>query len=75
MDIFEKIKCFISKFNYDFDITPDTLLKDIFGNNLKYIEFVMSISSEFNIDIAYDEVKNCKTVNDFVNYVSIKICP
>ena len=70
--VFEKfVEILADQLDVDKDtITPETkIAEDLNADSLDVVEMLMAIEDEFNIEIPDEEIENCKTVNDVVEYI------
>lgn len=70
--VLEKIKAILSEqFDVEEDsITNDTnIADDLGGDSVDFVDLLMSIESEFEIEVEDEEVENIRTVGELVNYI------
>ena len=70
--VFDKIKKLIAD-QLDADEEnikmESSITEDLHADSLDVVDLIMSIESEFDIEIPDSDVENIKTVGDIVNYV------
>ncbi|MCR5635783.1 MAG: acyl carrier protein [Clostridiales bacterium] len=74
--IFEKIRKILSEqFDIDEDtITPETLIEDDLGaDSLDIVDLMMSIESEFDLDMPDTDVEGIKSVGDLCSFIEANI--
>ena len=74
--IFEKIRKILSEqFDIDEDtITPETLIDDDLGaDSLDIVDLMMSIESEFDLDMPDTDVEGIKSVGDLCSFIEANI--
>lgn len=54
-------------------VTLDAPIKTFDLDSLYYIELIMSLEDEFNINIEEEDMHACSTVEDVVNMVHVKL--
>lgn len=72
--IFEKVKAILSdQFDVEEDtITADTSIQDDLGaDSLDVVDLVMTIESEFEVEVPDEEIENVKTVGDLVSFLEL----
>ncbi|MEE1187209.1 MAG: acyl carrier protein [Acutalibacteraceae bacterium] len=70
--VFEKLKVILSnQFDVEEDsITMDSSIVDDFNaDSLDFIDLIMSIEDEFEIEVPDDDIEGIKTVGDIVKYI------
>lgn len=55
------------------EITNSTTFADVNADSLDVVEVIMAIESEFDIELADDEVEELKSIGDLTDYVVRKI--
>lgn len=74
--VFEKIKEIIVD---QLDLEEDdvtmgaSIADDLHADSLDVVDLIMSIESEFDLEIPDEDVEAIKTVGDIVNYVEAKV--
>ncbi len=74
--IFEKIRKILSEqFDIDEDtITSETLIEDDLGaDSLDIVDLMMSIESEFDLDMPDTDVEGIKSVGDLCSFIEANI--
>ncbi len=52
------------------DIRPDSsFVEDLGADSLDFVELVMTMEAEFDIEVDEDDAENISTVQDAVNYI------
>jgi acyl carrier protein len=55
------------------DINLDTALKDVKADSLHWLQIIIRVESDFNVEIDFDRMREMTTIGDFVTYIdSIK---
>lgn len=70
--VFEKIRAILAdQFSVEEnEITTETnLINDLNADSIDVVELIMSIETEFDIEIPESDVENIKTVGEAVKYV------
>lgn len=70
--IFEKVKGILcDQLDIDEDsVTMDSVITEDFGaDSLDFVDLVMTLEEEFEVEIPDDEIKNIRTVGDIVRYI------
>ena len=70
--VFDKLKVILSnQFDVEEDsITMDSSIVDDFNaDSLDFIDLIMSIEDEFEIEVPDDDIEGIKTVGDIVKYI------
>jgi acyl carrier protein len=70
--VFEKIKGILcDQLDIDEDsITMDSVITEDFGaDSLDFVDLVMTLEEEFEVEFPDDEIKNIRTVGDLVKYI------
>lgn len=70
--VFEKLKVILSnQFDVEEDaITMETSIIDDFNaDSLDFIDLIMSVEDEFEIEVLDDDIEGIKTVSDIVKYI------
>lgn len=74
----EKIKMKVNEIVYDIlkeniqyeDMTPDKILvDDLQAESVDILEIVLSLITEFNITIEFDDAKNMRTLKDIYEFI------
>ena len=72
--IFEKVKAILSdQFDVEEDtITADTSIADDLGaDSLDVVDLIMTIESEFEVEVPDEEIENVKTVGELVSFLEL----
>ena len=70
--VLEKVKAILAE---QFDVEEDTITmetsvaEDLGADSLDFVDLLMSIEDEFEIEIPDTEIENMKTVGDLVKYI------
>ena len=70
--VFEKVKGILcDQLDIDEDsVTMDSVITEDFGaDSLDFVDLVMTLEEEFEVEIPDDEIKNIRTVGDVVRYI------
>ncbi len=70
--VFEKVKkILMDQLDVEEEkVTADaSITEDLGADSLDFVDLVMSLEEEFDVEIPDDQVENIKTVGDFVNYI------
>lgn len=51
------------------EIDFDTALKDIKADSLHWLQIIIRIETDFNIEIDFDRMRELITIGDFVGYI------
>jgi acyl carrier protein len=68
-DAIRKIIARVARCNED-DIKMDTLLKDIKADSLHWVQIIVGIENEYNIEIDFEKMKTFIKISDMVDYVT-----
>lgn len=74
--ILEKVKAILSE---QFDVEEDTLstdtdiVEDLGADSLDIVDLIMSVESEFEIEVLDEDVENIKTVGDIADYIRERV--
>lgn len=52
------------------DVKPDTNMRDLTEDSLDFIELIISIEDQFDVDIMDNDINDLITVQDVVNYIN-----
>ena len=70
--VLEKVKAILAEqFDVEEDkITADTdLQEDLGADSLDFVDLLMSIEDEFEVEVPDEEIENIKTVGSLVSYI------
>ncbi len=70
--VFEKVKGILcDQLDIDEDsVTMDSVITEDFGaDSLDFVDLVMTLEEEFEVEFPDDEIKNIRTVGDLVKYI------
>ena len=70
--VFEKVKSILcEQLDIDEDsVTMDSVITEDFGaDSLDFVDLVMTLEEEFEVEFPDDEIKNIRTVGDLVKYI------
>jgi len=51
------------------DIIPEMALKDVKADSLHWVQIIVGVETEFDIEIDFDRMREFTTLEDFVNYI------
>jgi len=51
------------------EIGPDTALKDVKADSLHWLQIIIRVEGDFNIEIDFDRMRELTTIGDFVKYI------
>jgi acyl carrier protein len=51
------------------DISPDTALKDLKVDSLRWIQIIVAVESTFDIEVDIDRMREFVTVDDFLKHI------
>jgi acyl carrier protein len=51
------------------EIGADTALKDIKIDSLHWLQIIIRVESDFNIEIDFERMRELTTIGDFVSYI------
>ena len=51
------------------EIGLDTALKDIEADSLHWLQIIIRVEGDFNMEVDFDKMKDLVTIGDFVNYI------
>ncbi|MEE8470957.1 MAG: acyl carrier protein [Dehalococcoidia bacterium] len=51
------------------EIGFDTALKDIKADSLHWLQIIIRVETDFNIEIDFDRMRGIATIGDFVKYI------
>jgi len=71
MATLETVKSVIARITHcnEDDIQPETLLKDIKADSLHWVQIIVGIESDTDVEIDFDEMKEIASIDDFVKYI------
>lgn len=74
-DVEHKVKAIIAK-NLDLDVNDikpeSSFINDLGADSLAIVELVLAFEEEFELDIPDEETEKIRTVNDAVNYITLR---
>ena len=68
LDTVKNVIARITHCNED-DIQPETLLKDIKADSLHWVQIIVGIESDTDVEIDFDKMKEIERIDDFVKYI------
>ena len=68
LDQLKAIMTKVARCNGD-EIDHDTALKDIKADSLHWLQIIIRIEGDFNIEIDFDRMRDLYTIGDFVSYI------
>lgn len=51
------------------DIVPEMALKDVNADSLHWVQIVVGIEDQFDIEIDFDQMRELTTIQDFIEYI------
>lgn len=51
------------------EIGPDTALKDVKADSLHWLQIIIRVEGDFNIEIDFERMREFTTIGDFVSYI------
>lgn len=51
------------------EINMDTALKDVKADSLHWLQIIIRIEGDLNIEIDFEKMRELTTIGDFVNYI------
>ena len=51
------------------EIHLDTELKDVKADSLHWLQIIIRVESDFNIEIDFDKMRDMATIGDFADYI------
>jgi acyl carrier protein len=51
------------------EINMDTALKDVKADSLHWLQIIIRIEGDLNIEIDFEKMREITTIGDFVNYI------
>jgi acyl carrier protein len=51
------------------EISPETALKDIKADSLHWVQIIVAVENEYDIEIDIDKMQEFATIEDFVDYI------
>ena len=51
------------------DIERDTELKDVKADSLHWLQIIIRVESDFNIEIDFERMRELTTIGDFTDYI------
>lgn len=71
MATLETVKSVIARITHcnEDDVQPETLLKDIKADSLHWVQIIVGIESDTDVEIDFDKMKEIASINDFVKYL------
>ena len=71
MATLETVKSVIARITHcnEDDIQPETMLKDIKADSLHWVQIIVGIESDTDVEIDFDKMKEIASIDDFVKYI------
>ena len=71
MATFDDVKKIIARVTRSSEdgISPETSLKEIPADSLHWVQIIVGVENEYDLEIDFEQMKNFSTVGDFVAYV------
>ena len=51
------------------EINLDTALKDVKADSLHWLQIIIRVESDFNIEIDFEKMRELTTIGDFADYI------
>ena len=71
MSTLETVKSVMARITHcdENDIQPETLMKDIKADSLHWVQIIVGIESDTEVEIDFDKMKEIEKISDFVSYI------
>jgi acyl carrier protein len=71
MSTFDQLKKIIAKVTHgsEGDIAMNTPLKEIKADSLHWVQIIIAVEGDFNVEVDVDSMKQFVTIGDFVQYI------
>ena len=68
LDRLRAIMAKVARCNGD-EIDPDTALKDIKADSLHWLQIIIRVEGDFDIEIDFERMREISTIGDFTSYI------
>lgn len=68
LDRLRAIMAKVARCNGD-EIGPDTALKDIKADSLHWLQIIIRVEKDFDIEIDFERMSDLATIGDFTSYI------
>lgn len=68
LDRLRAIMAKVARCNGD-EIGPDTALKDIKADSLHWLQIIIRVEKDFDIEIDFERMSDLTTIGDFTSYI------
>lgn len=71
MSTLEKVRKVIASITHcnEQEVNQETALKDIKADSLHWVQIIVGLENDLDIEIDFEEMKKLSNIDDFINYI------